>query len=359
MTPEQLLIALNDIDGKSIREAKVEQTPAKRFSSRRFAALLAAVIALVAMTVTAFAAEDIAGWFREYFTRNAKSDLTPGQIEYIEENEQIVAETLEHNGYSLELKSVLSDSNTVYVTIGIAAPDALPFDDATTISSQEIDLYDNNHNMPQTLTLRLIDDADGSDTTADLMLEFNLGSWNSSNLWTLSIKKLTGIVYDKEYEQQLLDTKYAGQTNIMFTDEEAAQIYRDITLVEGPWEFTIDLSKASTGALELITEPILARSCCGFRSDGTLVFEDITITSVILRPLSATIHTEYTASRSAPDFTPTSEYQIFVVMNDSSRIQLYPDWGMTGQAHYTAVSPIILEEVDHILLPDGTKLMAP
>ena len=145
----------------------------------------------------------------------------------------------------------------------------------------------------------------------------------------------------------------------MLTDEEAALAYRFETLAEGPWEFSIDLSQVNSTELELITEPITAQSCCGFKPDGTLVYEEVTITSVIIRPLSTTIQAEITESRAALDFTPTIDDQIFVVMKDNSRIQLQPDWGMSGKQHFTTTSPIVLTEVDHVLLADGTRIMAP
>ena len=65
MKPEKIITALNDIDGQFIREAR-ETTAASRKSTRRFAVLIAAVIALMAITVTAFASEQIADWFQMF-----------------------------------------------------------------------------------------------------------------------------------------------------------------------------------------------------------------------------------------------------------------------------------------------------
>lgn len=358
MKPEKILYAMNDIDGQFIQEA-ADHTETPRRRSHRFAALIAAVIALMAMTATAFAAEEIAGWFKEYFAKKSEIPLTPDQVQFIEENEQVIAQNQTNDAYSLELKSVLSDSNSILVTLRITAPTDLPFDERTTIASQGIDFYDQNRKPPQTMGLQLIDDMDGLKNTADLILDFNPANWNTGKLWTLHIDELCMDIYNEAYEQELLATKYAGQENIMFTDEEAAEVHRLVTLAEGPWEFTIDLGDAGSEELELIAAPVTAQSCCGFKPDGTAVFEELTITSFILRPLGATIQTEYTESRSAPDFTSGGENPICVVMEDGSCIQLLSDWGMTGTAHLKAASPIILEDVDHILLADGTKLMVP
>ena len=356
MKPEKLLEALNDIDSDLIAHAYAAQPQARR---PRFSILLAAVIAIMALTATAFASEYISGWFRDYFEKRSDAPLTSEQIQYIEENEQIIADTSTRNGYDVELKSVLADSTTVYITLGLSTPEAITFDEDTRLTFDSFDFYDQNLKTPQALSARTLDAGDTLDNTTEMILEYTLGSWNESDQWTLRIKELTLWIHDAAYEQNLLDTKYAGQENVLLTDEEAALVYRFETLAQGPWEFTIDLSKADSAELEMITDPITAQSCCGFKSDGTLVYEEVTINSVIIRPLSATIQTEITESAAAPDFTPTMDDQIFVVMKDGSRIQLLPDWGMTGKQHFATAAPIVLSEVDHVLLADGTKLMVP
>lgn len=123
MKPEKFLNALNDIDGRYIREAREETAAVRRTGRRRFAVLIAAVVALMAMAVTAFAAEDIAGWFRQYFTQKTENGLTQQQIDYIEENEQIVAQSLESNGWTLELRSAITDGEKAYIIIGVTAPE--------------------------------------------------------------------------------------------------------------------------------------------------------------------------------------------------------------------------------------------
>ena len=355
MKPEKLLDALNDIDSDLIAGAHAPQTR----SRPRFTLLIAAVLVTAALTATAFASETISGWFEQYFERQNDVPLSSEQVQYIEANELVVGETKTKSGYDLELKSVLADSSTIYITLGITSPDVLPFDEDTQLTFDSFDFYDQNRKPPQALSAQVLDDGDSSDYTTDLILEYTLGSWNESDQWTLHIKELQLWIHDVAYEQNLLDTKYAGQENFMLTDEEAALAYRFETLAEGPWEFSIDLSTADSAELEMVTDPITAQSCCGFKPDGTLVYEEVTINSVIIRPLSATIQTELTESRAAPDFTPTIDEQIFVVMKDSSRIQLHPDWGMSGKQHFSTASPIVLTEVDHVLLADGTKIMAP
>lgn len=354
MKPEKILYAMNDIDGQFLREAR-QKTVQPRRHSRRFTVLIAAVIALMAISITAFAAEEIAGWFRQYFAGQSDAPLTPGQIQFIEENEQVIEETQEHNGYSLELKSILSDSNTVYVIVGITAPSDVTAEDMRSLWGSDIDFYDENNKPVGSWGVKLHVGMDDMENTADLVFEMNPADWNEGKRWTLRINSLGKLVHNKEYEQELLDTKYAGQENIMFTDEEAAKIHQQVILAEGPWEFAIDLSKVENKVLELIAEPVVAQTCYGFKEDGTDLFKDVTITSFELSPLSATILTDCDY---APDFTAGGR-KVYVVMTDGSRIQLHSNWASVGTAHMNPESPIILDEVDYVLLSDGTKLLAP
>ena len=354
MKPEKILYAMNDIDTAFLNEAREEVTPARRHG-RKFVALIAAVVTLMAVTATAFAAEEIAGWFKQYFDKKAEAPLTPGQIEFIEENEQVIAETQEHSGWSMELKSVLSDSNTIYAIVGITAPADVTEEDLRSLWP-DMDFYDKDRKPVGSWGVKLHIGMDGNERTADLVFELNPSDWNSGNTWTLRVNRLSKLVYDREYEQELLDAKYAGQVNIMFTDEEAAKIHQQVILAEGPWEFAIDLSQTSDDELEMITVPVTAQTCYGYKPDGTEVLEKVQITSFILRPLSATIKAESTGGL---DFTYNADQHIYVVMRNGSRIELLPNWGAVGEQHLGAESPIILDEVDHVLLADGTKLMVP
>ncbi len=364
MKPEKFLNAFNDIDGQFIREAREEAAPATRKVSRRFAALIAAVIALMAITVTAFASEEIAGWFQQYFARTSETGLTSSQIEFIEKNEQIIEESQTHVGYSLELKSILSDGNTVYLTIGITAPSDVTEADLRSLWGSDIDFYDGNGEFCASWSMDVLDDRDGLENTAILMFELNSADWNSGNIWTLRINKLSKYVYNEAYMQELLDTKYAGQENIMFTDEESALIHQQVVLAEGPWGFTFDLSEIEKSSVELLSAPVTASVCYGFTEEGVDLFDDVKVTSFILSPLSATIQAD---CNYAPDFTAGGP-KVYAVLTDGSRIELIPNWsrvellpngGHVGKAHFNAASPIILEEVDHILLPDGNKLLMP
>ena len=318
--------------------------------------VLVAIVALIAaMTVTAFAAEEISGWFKQYFARNAENGLSSGQIEYLDEHEQIINESQSNSGYDLKLKSVLSDGYMVYATIGLTAPEDVTFEELKRLWGSSIDFYDENKKPSSSWMMDVCDDKDGLENTVDLVFEITPAEWNSGSILTIRVNALERMFHDAEYEQELLETKYAGQDNIMLTDEEAARVHQKILMAEGPWEFTVDLSTVETQILELITEPVTVETSYGFKEDGTDLYEEVTVTSFILSPLSATIQTD---ADYAPDFT-TGDRKVYVVMTDGSCIELIPNFGGGGAQRFNVESPIILEDVDYILLADGTKFMAP
>ena len=68
MKPEKIIYAMNDISNDFLNEARETAAPSHR--RRKFVALIAAVIALTAMTLTAFAADEIIDWFHTFLERS-------------------------------------------------------------------------------------------------------------------------------------------------------------------------------------------------------------------------------------------------------------------------------------------------
>ena len=84
------------------------------------------------------------------------------------------------------------------------------------------------------------------------------------------------------------------------------------------------------------------------------VVDEVTITSFVLRPLSAVIYYE---CEDGANFTDHKEMRMFVVMKDGSQVELEDHGsGGIGFAVLTANAPIIIENVDYILLADGMKI---
>ena len=372
MTPEKLLNALNDIDGQSIRDAHAEARTARRGSSRRIAVILAAVIALVAMTVTAFASEEIRGWFQNYFAQKTDSGLTPGQIEYIEENEQTIAQAAEQDGWTIELRSAINDGTRAYVIVGITAPEDVSLEqkivdgiytDRFLPGNMTLNGSDRNAlvvcsagNAISSYSFKMEEDGDGLANTKNLVIQIDPNfdqypePFAADVEWYVFIEDFVYEYEDEEYRQELLNGKYVGQTEYMFTSEETSRLYREEVLAEGSWKFSFTFTESNDG-VELLSQPITISARVWDQedpndiTDGKRIYKNVTVTSFALNALTAVIECNETS---------VNFDDMYVVMKDGSQILLHD----TGTA-IEAKTPIVLDNVDHVLLADGTKLMAP
>ena len=395
MKPEKILYALNDIDPAFLTEAR--EAPARRHS-RKFAVLIAAVIALMALTVTAFAAEEIAGWFRQYFNKQAEAPLTPGQIEFIEENEQVIAETQVINGWTVELKSSIHDEKTAYVIFGITAPEGFILGDrvdspddsriipgntgmnaeGNELFTASVPLISREQNYTWSLTYGFEEDGDGKDNTIDYVFQISLEKlYNDKDIllddpfgaeFYFCFDKFVRSYRDTEYERELLNTKYKGQTDYMLEPEEVERIHQAEVLTDGLWKFTVSFADSQADTLELISDPIYTEALASVEIESDALFTDrkneimdVKMTSFKLTALGASITCDFEGNAVSALFEYQNLYgyedrHIFVVLKDGTQIPLYTD----GRSdNLSAASPIVLDEVDHVLLADGTKLMVP
>ncbi len=398
MKPEKILYAMNDIDAVFLREAREDTAPAVKPHRRKFVTLVAAVISLMALAATAFAAEELSGWFKQYFMKQSEAPLTPGQIEFIEENEQVIAELQTQNDWTVELKSSICDGKTAYVIFGITAPEGFTLgdfadnpDDSRIIPGNtgmkatgkelftaSVPLLSIEQNYTWTLSYGFEEDGDGKDNTIDYVFQFCVEKlYNDKDIllddpfgadFYFCFDKFVRSYRDTEYEQELLNTKYKGQSDYMLEPEEVARIYQAEILTEGLWEFTVTFANMQPETLELISEPIYTEGLASVEIESDALFADrkeeimdIKMTSFKLTALGATITCDFEENVVSASFEYRNRYGyedrlIFVVMKEGTQIPLHTD----GRSdNLTAESPIILDEVDYVLLSDGTKLMVP
>lgn len=405
MKPEKILYAMNDIDSEFLNEARAKAAPRR---SRKFAVLIAAVIALTAMTLTAFAADDLQSWFEKYFSQKAAAyqaeqeavngELSQKQLDYIHKNEQVIAETQENNGWTVELKSSICDGKTAYVIFGITAPDGfilgdrpdspddsriIPGNDGMKAEGKElfaasVPLISKDQNYTWSLTYGFEEDGDGKDNTIDYVFQFNIEKlyYDKDILlddpfgaeFYFCFDKFVRSYRDTEYEQELLNTKYKGQTDYMLEPEEVARIHQVEVLTDGLWEFSVSFADTQADTLEMISEPIYVEALVSVEIESDALFTDrkneimdVKVTSFKLTALGATITCDFEGDVVSALFEYQNLYgyedrHIFVVMKDGTKIPLHTD----GRSdNFAAEVPIVLSEVDHVLLSDGTKLTVP
>ena len=232
------------------------------------------------------------------------------------------------NGYTLTLKSVETDGYVVRILVGIASPEGTdiesldigignhgcltPVSDQMWGNSHISDISDND-GLPYTKDMLIITSFDGNDGSMPCAID---STWNLSilDLWV-----------DKHRDTERL-------------------------LVEGEWIFpiTFDENNGDYKEIELISEPITAKACIGWREDGTDALADRVITSFKLRKFGYDIEFEETKEHDYAEFSWTGHF-IYAVMKDGSKMDLSNQkW-----------QPFDLDQVDYVLLGDGTKLMMP
>lgn len=256
------------------------------------------------------------------------------------------------NGYTVELGSIVTDGTCASITLRITAPEGTVISHTTRQDHEDepydIDVTNTVRLTPaagklgsSSVTIEPKEDGDGLDHTQDFVIEAEMSMMDGSkpfaivSTWTLRLEDLIHTYYDAE--------RYTMVEEL---------------LAEGVWEFrfTIDGNHGEQDEIEFISAPVVTRTVAGFRMDGTDVYDEVTVISFCLRGKGATVECECDF---APDLTNSWNSAIYVVMKDGSKIQLYSSSGTVGTQYLTAEKNIDLEQVDHILLADGTKLAAP
>ena len=338
MKPEQILHALNAIDEEFILEARTEAAPRRRV---RLSTVIAALIALLA--ITACAAGELGGWLESFFTARSGSALSSHQLGYLAQYGQTVNESQTQNGYTVTLASYIGTEDTVYVVFQITAPKRvdLTSDDSNILMDAEFTgVYGRT---PDSIVVRRMDDGDGKSNTIYYIciLQHKEYLYYSVPEWNVQIHSLYRVLYNPETKQHTYPV-----------------------LAEGPWDFTIDLTKSDTQTVELLTEPIQTLAIIPHLDSVEDTLESVTVTSVVLSPLDVMITYEPVneGNASFTGFVGSTgiELHAYAVMKDGSFVSLdYGHPSRHGQAKLLADTPILPDQVDYLLFADGTRLMVP
>lgn len=305
--------------------------------------IAAAILSLLA--VTAYAAKYVGQLFATYFQQEHFAELSDGQMNYIEQNVQpSVAEpivTEAENGYSVSVGSALTDGKIAYITVDIQAPEGV------SLEGGDIRFLENPLLFPEPaegLVLApdgsspdamcdyaTVDDGDGLPNTASLMFKVipsveseDVMPFDGSIHWTMHAEGFEKSVFDMEK----MDFEYTP-------------------LAEGVWEFDLTFQSIDTRKVEFVTEPVSIITSDWIQEE--YVHEN-QITSFTLSGLS------YEMKLTQPEIE--GEIQdvgdVAIVMKDGSQYTL-----LRLSAHPGSMAaPIILDEVDYILLSNGVKLQA-
>lgn len=356
---------------------------------RRPAILIAAVIAMMAMTLTAFASESVQSWVVGFFAHQSENELSQGQVEYIEENELTILDSQTNDGWTVELRSAIQDGTTAYIIFRVIGPEDIDLtaqtDEAGNIlgnfifgnmamSNQGGKLTDllvwpkdvyiqswgfqwmENDGLPNSRTFAITLEPD--------MEKSKINPFGDEAVYRFRMETIVWEWTDLEYRQELMSGKYAGQTNVMFTQDEIARMNRKNLLSDGVWEFSLCFGQGADDAgdpIELLSAPVETVTNV-FRVTGAgiddFVTEEATVTLTSVQMNHLTVRFCYASTQGIPDMYLCEGDEIklpYVVLMDGTMLRLLPRGNAgNGSVTFAAEQPIVFEDVNYILLADGT-----
>ena len=381
------------ISAEEFRQGK-QKAQIKRLSTRKMW-LIAAVIALTLLLVGCAVAY-ANGWFQQIFSARSETPLSSEQIQYIQNNEQIVGQSQTKKDWTVDLKSTICDGRTGYLVFQITAPDGMDLEQylnpptlddkrlsmgndsasrkaAYSLAVASIGTVDSERNywylasgdwvvdgdgQPNTVLFCMTIRCEKMDPNKPMLLENPFGKDVSFRIRLMGIT----LEYKNQELQREIEEKYAGQTYIV-DGEEAAGLFCSDILTDEEWNFDVTFD-SDNQFIELITKPVFAQAKVWRYADEKQwdtvdSLEEVQISSFRVTPFGANI--SYAPKPDAIGISPrigeNVENAIYAVMKDGSRIQL----NLTGNNDTVlqAETPIVLSQLDYILLEDGTKLFAP
>lgn len=351
-TTKNLLEAINDLDDAIILDALSK--PVTYSNKRKILRMLGAAALLAAMGLTACGVHSLSVWYQNYFAQQSQTELSEEQKTYL--NENVIEVAPQQPGLTVE--SALTDGIRIFMKLRITAPDyvaSYPYEDwhafaypgndspDTEYADQDVVTLDGNR-IYNSLQYLLVDDGDGLDYTMDyVVLGMLEGFWNPETREEepLDLAGKTIKIHFRDFYQRISNEDYTE--------------WEDQQIIAGDWEFEIPVTEDSLRTRELISQP----------AEGSLRYldmeaeektfalkENISIPYITLRALSVDIGYD------CPGYGGDFGEKIRAVMKDGSEMTLMAQWGGVDVIRYFPDSPMMIDQVDHLIFEDGTVIPA-
>ena len=231
----------------------------------------------------------------------------------------------EINGYSIAPVSAFTDGYGYQIILRVTAPEGVMLtdpDDDSACTEAGAGVYG-----------RCVEDGDGKLNTCHYILSESMRKSDCPEDGTYPFPEGNVIPV---YWEDLYFSRYDFENQ------------RPVTtlLTEGTWKFNISLDTADTREIELLTAPITAKGCTGWKMDGTDVLENLEISSVKLRAMGI----DLTSESDNADFLCFTGQFSYIVMKDGSWVEVTND---------SLDAPIDLDQVAYLQLADKTILPMP
>lgn len=299
-------------------------------SFRKLAVIAMMILTLMTFSVTAVGAITGAAWFENYFQKIKGEPLSESQGAFIDENTVDYAKSVTLNGYTVSVEYALTDGFVAYIKVKLTAPEGviLNADDYGFMYQNKSRFYPADGSNPSRSTSWHMENENPNDSTVYFPVVCHGSGLDAGTKWILELGDL-----------------------FKSTQREDG-IYENTVIAEGTYRFELVLSEVGHESVELLSEPIHYTRTIQI-TESEYKEEDVSITSIILRPLSAAIRFEGDEDVAAIAGMP------MVVMKDGSSVEMKIRIGGNGETGYQMDVPIDLGEVEHVLLPNGTKIMMP
>ena len=237
------------------------------------------------------------------------------------------------NGYTLAVKSVETDGYVARILLRLTAPEDVDLEGLALSFDRNSFTAQNRQFQSGGSSSGVVPDGDGLANTVDWLGEYFVTFREGQRPYELG----------STWELNVTDLYVDRRT-------ESARI-----LTEGDWHFSITFDETNTDyrELELLSAPTTLKASTGWLADGTDVIEEFPVSSFRLRKFSSHVTWDSSSQTAAGDRLPYADFYMwkghfaYTVLKDGTQIELL------GERN---AEPIDLEQVDYVLLPDGTKL---
>ena len=335
MTGKDLFIALGNISPKYYDEAENDTIASSQgHKSLCRPLLIAAVIAALLLLVgCGYVVLSETQWLQSFFSHQKGQPLSQGQSAYIEENTQVIGQSVTVNGYSVTVESAIAEERVACIRLRLEG-------------SGITDIYSGSF-RPRPL-------ADGSGYES-LFFEkghtsaeespYGLGRW----IFSPDRNGISILIQLDQSADPNAPSFEAGVPYVLHLTDLYVNGFgqSERILTEGVWDFEIVFDHLSTDSAELINSPI------------TVTHENISlrVTSLSLRTMGIDVRFD----PGAYDYLGRNCFEdSWVVLKDGTRVSAYPQfYNPSGSAGLSLDCPIDLAEVDYVELRDGTQLPMP
>lgn len=253
------------------------------------------------------------------------------------------------DGYTVELKSTVSDRNKAQVVLGITLPDGKPVSEEDGqkywgLKFEEISLQCGNAPYLSSMSAHEQDDRDGLDSTLEYVIEWYKEepeeNMEAGAQWTLTLGQMCQETFNNALEQH----EYLWKTDTIWK-----------------FDFTFD-PDSDYRSLEFLSAPTELPAIVVETADGSDDWGTATVRSITLHTNS--LHILMDEPLGDVDFSSwREETNPKVVLKDGTSIVLRMDRGnaldqsnTSCQENWKPETAIPLDQVDYLLLIDGTIL---